>query len=130
MPARTMPHETATQPTGQWPAAIMSAPRPAMHGPFWSTTTVVSAPDRLLAGLRQHNAIAAGDRRAGWHLRPAFLLGVFFLSLYLLTMGGHFDSPDEELMFLTTRSLVERGAVDIGDAGAAELPGVVQPGAD
>src|SRR5215813_8133171 len=52
--------------------------------------------------------------------RPALLLGVFFLSLYLLTMGGHLDSPDEELMFQVTRSLAERGALDLGDTTSPE----------
>jgi len=45
--------------------------------------------------------------------RPAALLFVFFLALYLLTMGGHLYSPDEEIMFLTTQSLAERGSFAI-----------------
>src|SRR5690349_4961896 len=44
---------------------------------------------------------------------PALLLGIFLACLYLLTMGGHLDSPDEELMFQVTRSLAERGSMDI-----------------
>ena len=50
------------------------------------------------------------------HQRPALILGVFFVSLYLLTMGGHLDSPDEELMFQVTRSLAERGSMEIADS--------------
>jgi hypothetical protein len=41
------------------------------------------------------------------------VLGVFFVSLYVLTMGGHLDSPDEELMFQVTRSVAERGSLDV-----------------
>jgi len=52
--------------------------------------------------------------------RPALLLAVFFASLYLLTMGGHLDSPDEELMFQVTRSLAERGSLDIGSTASPE----------
>jgi hypothetical protein len=39
--------------------------------------------------------------------------------MYLLTMGGHLDSPDEELMFQVTRSLAERGSMEIS---ASVLP--------
>lgn len=44
---------------------------------------------------------------------PAGLLFLAFLALYLLTMGGHLYSPDEEIMFLTTRSLAEHGSLAI-----------------
>jgi Dolichyl-phosphate-mannose-protein mannosyltransferase len=47
--------------------------------------------------------------------RLAGVLGVFFLAFYLLTSSGHFDSPDEELMFQVTRSLAERGNLAIQD---------------
>lgn len=42
-------------------------------------------------------------------------LRVFFLfmALYLLTMGGHIYSPDEEILFRTTESLAKRGSLAI-----------------
>lgn len=43
----------------------------------------------------------------------AGILFVAFLALYLLTMGGHLYSPDEEIMFLTTRALAEKGTLAI-----------------
>src|SRR5579871_3085686 len=39
--------------------------------------------------------------------RVALLLGVFFLSLFALTMSGHFTSPDEEIMYQVSRSMAE-----------------------
>ena len=36
-----------------------------------------------------------------------------FLALYLLTMGGHLYSPDEEILFRMTQSLAERGSLAI-----------------
>jgi len=44
---------------------------------------------------------------------PAALLFLVFLALYLLTMGGHLYSPDEEILFRTTQSLVERRSLAI-----------------
>ncbi|MCX7766500.1 MAG: hypothetical protein N2246_07335, partial [Candidatus Sumerlaeia bacterium] len=45
--------------------------------------------------------------------REKILIFVLFLALYLLTMGGHLYSPDEELMFRTTAALAERGSLAI-----------------
>jgi hypothetical protein len=47
------------------------------------------------------------------------LLGAFFLSLYLLTMGGHFTSPDEEIMYQVTRSMAELRGFGVGAAGGS-----------
>jgi len=80
------------------------------------------------------NAVSQGDL---WNdsgsdrvtTRPrwlALLVGIFLLSLYLLTMGGHLDSPDEEVMFQVTRSLAERGALDVPPSD--EAPTLSQPG--
>ncbi len=40
-------------------------------------------------------------------------LFLFFLSLYTLTMSGRISSPDGEIVFRTTQSLVERGRWDV-----------------
>src|SRR5262249_19360750 len=48
--------------------------------------------------------------------------------LYLLTMGGHLDSPDEELMFQVTRSLVERGRLTVSTPNTPDV--LVQTGID
>lgn len=40
-------------------------------------------------------------------------LFVLFLTLYMLTMGGHIYSPDEELIFRTTRAIVENRSLSI-----------------
>jgi len=103
-----------------------------MQGLFGSIATDVSASARQLAGPRHKPSAEESPRRVRGRERPALLLGVFFLSLYLLTMGGHFDSPDEELMFQVTRSLAQRGALDVGDAGSAErlMPGLALTGVD
>ena len=45
--------------------------------------------------------------------RPAAILFIGFLALYLLTMGGHLYSPDEEILFQTTKSLAERGSLAV-----------------
>ncbi|KPL06920.1 hypothetical protein AMJ85_10090 [candidate division BRC1 bacterium SM23_51] len=45
--------------------------------------------------------------------RPAAALFLAFLGLYLLTMGGHLYSPDEEILFLTTRSLADHRSLAI-----------------
>jgi hypothetical protein len=47
--------------------------------------------------------------------RIAALLGVLFLSLYLLTMGGHTSSSDEETIYYVTRSLVNHGGLEAAD---------------
>jgi len=44
---------------------------------------------------------------------PAAILFIGFLALYLLTMGGHLYSPDEEIMFQTTKAIAERGSLAI-----------------
>ncbi|GAB4320539.1 MAG: hypothetical protein Kow0059_14930 [Candidatus Sumerlaeia bacterium] len=54
-------------------------------------------------------------------------LSVFFLFLllYVATMGGHLYSPDDEVMFRTTRALATRGRLDIEPIaqGFATAPG-------
>jgi hypothetical protein len=45
--------------------------------------------------------------------RTAGILFVAFLVLYLLTMGGHLYSPDEEVLFRTTQAIAERGSLAI-----------------
>jgi len=45
--------------------------------------------------------------------RAIAILFAGFLALYLLTMGGHLYSPDEEILFLTTQALVEHGSFAI-----------------
>lgn len=47
------------------------------------------------------------------NLRLAFLIGAFLLSLYILTMGGHTSSPDEEGMFYVAQSIVSAGTFSI-----------------
>ena len=46
-------------------------------------------------------------------MKVKLLIFISFLLLYLLLMGGHIYSPDEELMFRTTQSLVERQSLVI-----------------
>ncbi|HEV7662144.1 MAG TPA: hypothetical protein VGQ62_01320, partial [Chloroflexota bacterium] len=103
-----------------------------MQGSYWSITTDVSAPERKVAGRRRKSSLAERADRSRRRPRPVLVLGLFFLSLYLLTMGGHLDSPDEELMFQVTRSIAERGALDIGEVGSSErlVPGLALPGVD
>jgi hypothetical protein len=91
-----------------------------MPGSIWSATTDVQVRGHSFERVRATTGTAEGAKRPPGLARPAFLLGVFFLSLNLLTMGGHLDSPDEELMFQVTRSLAERGSMDISDTGVAE----------
>lgn len=58
--------------------------------------------------------------------RVPVLLGVFFLSLYLLTMSGHFTSPDEEIMYQVSRSMAELhgfGAAPGGGSTFLAVPG-------
>ena len=98
----------------------MCAPQPLMPGSIWSAAADVQARDHWLDRIRQRTVAAESPVRPRPQPRPALILGVFFLSLYLLTMGGHLDSPDEELMFQVTRSLAERGSMDISDTGVAE----------
>ena len=57
------------------------------------------------------------------------LLGVFFLSLYVLTMSGHFSSPDEEIMYQVTRSMAELRGFGIG-AGSGGSTFLTVPGSD
>src|ERR1700726_3977916 len=92
---------------------------PAMHRSSWSAASDVSVPGHGAEQPRRNGLIAAKTEPQR-RLRPTLVLGVFFLSLYLLTMGGHLDSPDEELMFQVTRSLVERGSMDIDRAAVPE----------
>ncbi|HTD76456.1 MAG TPA: hypothetical protein VK898_02385, partial [Chloroflexota bacterium] len=100
-----------------------------MQGSFWAATTDVIALDRRLTGVgRERSSLEGSPALSRGRPRPAVVLGVFFLSLYLLTMGGHLDSPDEELMFQVTRSLAERGSMDIGTAVSPEQ--LAQTGVD
>ncbi len=91
-----------------------------MSGFLWSAATGVRAQDHRRDGLHQRTTAAEAPIRHPYGRRPWLILGVFFLSLYVLTMGGHLDSPDEELMYQVTRSLAERGSMNIGDTGLAE----------
>lgn len=93
---------------------------PVMSASLWSAALDVSAPDHWLERVRQRIGTRLEAQPARRQARPAVWLGIFFVSLYLLTMGGHLDSPDEELMFQVTRSLAERGSLDVGDTGLAE----------
>src|SRR6266508_6374667 len=43
----------------------------------------------------------------------ALLVFVFLGSVYLLTLGGHTSSPDEENMYYVARSLAEHGGLDV-----------------
>jgi hypothetical protein len=65
--------------------------------------------------------------RPSSYRRAAALVGTFFVCLYLLTMGGHTDSPDEESMFQVAQSLAERGSADVppreGSTGSVPVPG-------
>ncbi|MCX8038619.1 MAG: glycosyltransferase family 39 protein [Candidatus Sumerlaeia bacterium] len=45
--------------------------------------------------------------------RTAVILFLVFLLLYLLTMGGHIYSPDEEILFQMTRAIAERGSLAV-----------------
>ena len=47
------------------------------------------------------------------NMTSALLVFLFFVSLYAFTMGGHLYSPDGEIMFRTTESIVERGETSI-----------------
>ena len=49
----------------------------------------------------------------GMSLKDAVRVFFLFLGLYLLTMGGHLYSPDEEIMFRTTQALAEHGSLAI-----------------
>src|ERR1700680_3456372 len=91
-----------------------------MPGSIWSAAADVQVRTNWFERVRQRPGAAEDVVAAHELARPAVILGVFFLSLYLLTMGGHLDSPDEELMFQVTRSLAERGSMDISDTGVAE----------
>ncbi|MGI9148505.1 MAG: ArnT family glycosyltransferase [Chloroflexota bacterium] len=91
-----------------------------MPGSIWSAAADVQVRNHWLERGRPRTGAAERAIRARGTAWPAFLVGVFFLSLYLLTMGGHLDSPDEELMFQVTRSLAERGSMDISGTGVAE----------
>jgi hypothetical protein len=48
------------------------------------------------------------------------LVGVFFLSLYVLTMGGHTSSSDEETIYYVTKSLADHGGFEA--SGYPETP--------
>src|ERR1700680_1175079 len=84
-----------------------------MPGSIWSAAADVQVRTNWFERVRQRPGAAEDVVAAHGRARPAVILGVFFLSLYLLTMGGHLDSPDEELMFQVTRSLAERGSMEI-----------------
>jgi hypothetical protein len=99
-----------------------------MLGSVWSATTEVTAPKRRLAAVGQPGAAFVKALPSARRPRPALVLGAFFVSLYLLTMGGHLDSPDEELMFQVTRSLVERGTLNVSRPDTPDV--LVQTGID
>jgi len=64
-------------------------------------------------------------RRLPLPVKTAVVLFFAFLGLYLLTMGGHLYSPDEELMFRTTQSLALRGSLAVEPlAGFATKRGI------
>lgn len=46
-------------------------------------------------------------------MKPTLAIFLAFLALYLLTMGGHLYSPDEELLFRTTESLALRASLAV-----------------
>jgi hypothetical protein len=87
---------------------------------LWSASTDVRSRDHRLEHVRRATRAAEAPVPPFQRPRPALVLGVFFLCLYLLTMGGHLDSPDEELMLQVTRSLAERGSMDVSGTGVAE----------
>jgi 4-amino-4-deoxy-L-arabinose transferase-like glycosyltransferase len=47
---------------------------------------------------------------------PGAIWRIYWLivALLLLTLSGHFYTPDEEAMYLVSKAIVDRGAVDIG----------------
>lgn len=47
-----------------------------------------------------------------WIRNPQWILCIFFLSLYLLTNGGHTYSNDEESMFFVTAAMARRAEFD------------------
>jgi hypothetical protein len=58
-------------------------------------------------------------------VKTAIVVFLSFLCLYLLTLGGHLYSPDEELMFRTAQSLARRGDLAIEPlAGFASKRGI------
>ncbi len=64
-------------------------------------------------------------RRYPLSVKASIVLFFAFLGLYLLTMGGHLYSPDEELMFRTTQSLALRGSLAVEPlAGFATKRGI------
>ena len=64
-------------------------------------------------------------------LVQGLLAGLSLLAIYLLLTGGHFYSSDDMRRYLTTRSLVEQGSLDISyPPGRPAMPakyGIVQP---
>jgi hypothetical protein len=60
--------------------------------------------------------------------RVSLLLGAFFVSLYALTMSGHFTSPDEEIMYQVTRSMAELRGFGVSAAGGSSF--LTIPGTD
>ncbi len=58
-------------------------------------------------------------------MRSPVLVFLLLLFLYVLTLGGHFYSPDEEVMFRVTEALATRGslAIDPITEGFATRPG-------
>ena len=81
-------------------------------------TSVGTADQRPHSGSAASRSVVPDSRKPR---TPTWLvLGGLFLALYVLTMGGHLDSPDEELMFQVTRSMAEHGSMDINQTGLAE----------
>lgn len=89
--------------------------------------------------IRPASSRADASRAPGSVGATALALGVFFLSLYLLTMAGHTSSSDEELYFYITERLAGRTAgrsgtnaeliggrsVDLVESSALVWPGIV-----
>ncbi len=81
----------------------------------------------LLWGIRFPSFVL--HRLSGGFAAP-LLVFLSFASLYIFTAGGHLYSPDENGMFLVTRSLAERGsiAVPAEEAGQQTVTGSVASG--
>src|SRR5579884_4467530 len=88
-----------------------------MASSFFSAALDLRVPDQWRERVHARTGSAHQVRRSP---RPVLLLGALCLSVYLLTMGGHLDSPDEELMFQVTRSLAEHGSLSINAPDLAE----------
>src|SRR5689334_11605618 len=92
-----------------------------MRAQFWSVAANAGVPDaRTEVSPASTSRVPFTFANSRGRPRLWLALGGLFLSLYLLTMGGHLDSPDEELMFQVTRSMAEHGTMNIGETGLAE----------